>query len=305
MQIKADDNIVVCLPVAMELQRTGSIYHRVPIRCTEKQCGTAAVEMVAGAGNIAKEAKGLKRLLLRFPPVFCPGVKQYQSNEQDRQQQQNMSLPFALFDARKPEKSEEDNKLCTQVDAVADFIRKLVVGNQNIRRTLNLGRSGEMTQQEVQMAADMLHGSIFLSRPVEEGRARYCYPKLVPPTTSTPTVYHTVFFKPDSSIISFDEVVAWNRGFTIEPCIEMEELFVSKTVKSLQLRVRECIVYPPETQGYTRYSVVFPDVALNPESNKRQMDAQEDDVPNKQQRVSYPNSPQIQTQTGAELDETF
>ena len=170
MQIKADDNIVVCLPVAMELQRTGSIYHRVPIRCTEKQCGTAAVEMVAGAENIAKEAKGLKRLLLRFPPVFCPGVKQYQSNEQDRQQQQNMSLPFALFDARKPEKSEEDNKLCTQVDAVADFIRKLVVGNQNIRRTLNLGRSGEMTQQEVQMAADMLHGSIFLSRPLQHQR---------------------------------------------------------------------------------------------------------------------------------------
>ena len=42
------------------------------------------------------------------------------------------------------------------------------------------------------------------------------------------------------------------------PFIEIEDVFINKMMRSLQLKVRECIVYPPPERLSVRTSVCFP-----------------------------------------------
>ena len=45
----------------------------------------------------------------------------------------------------------------------------------------------------------------------------------------------------------------------VQPYVEVEDIFVSKAVRSLQLKLRECLVGPPVERLQHRYSVCFPD----------------------------------------------
>ena len=45
----------------------------------------------------------------------------------------------------------------------------------------------------------------------------------------------------------------------VQPYVEVEDIFVSKAVRSLQLKLRECLVIPPVERMQQRYSVCFPD----------------------------------------------
>ena len=56
----------------------------------------------------------------------------------------------------------------------------------------------------------------------------------------------------------FDTVKQWQH-FHIEPFVELEDIFINKAVRTLQLKLRECIVYPPAERLSTRRSVCFPE----------------------------------------------
>lgn len=96
-------------------------------------------------------------------------------------------------------------------------------------------------------------GDAGFSRP----RTRYCYAKLVAPRTA-PEIFQTYFYLPNGTEVPFETVLAW-KNFKAEPYVEIEDVFVSKAVRSLQLKLRECVVTPAPERAQTRFSVAFPD----------------------------------------------
>jgi hypothetical protein len=58
--------------------------------------------------------------------------------------------------------------------------------------------------------------------------------------------------------LNFNTVLGY-RNFQVQPFVEVEDIFVSKAVRSLQLKLRECLVIPPVERMQHRYSVCFPD----------------------------------------------
>ena len=151
-----------------------------------------------------------------------------------------------------------------------------------IRRILKLGDN--MSPQQQQVAVEMM--DLHVVRPIVEARlasttthnvqdpphvpARYCYVKLVAPDPSVNEKYHTYFWTMDGQRLRFDAVTAF-RNFQVQPYVEfrvpsaerilfkMEDIFVSKAVRSIQLKLRECLVIPPPERVQQRFSVCFPD----------------------------------------------
>lgn len=91
-----------------------------------------------------------------------------------------------------------------------------------------------------------------------DGRSRYCYAKIVRGDSNAHEMFHTYFWTADGQPIPLETVLGF-RNFQAEPFVEVEEIFVSKAVRSLQLKLRECIVYPPTERPNTRSSVCFPE----------------------------------------------
>ena len=161
-----------------------------------------------------------------------------------------------------------------------------------IRRILKMGDN--MTPQQQQVAVEMM--DLHVVRPVMEARllanssnsephvpARYCYVKLVAPVhagasaamacngpqhqrkvshllldhgRSTTEVRHRDGI-PELSGAALrgnrPVLRAQNRTYA------MEDVFVSKAVRSIQLKLRECLVIPPAERIQQRFSVCFPD----------------------------------------------
>lgn len=92
----------------------------------------------------------------------------------------------------------------------------------------------------------------------DRSRSRYCYAKLVPPENNVHEMFHTYFWTPEGKSIPLAAVLGF-RNFQAVPFVEVEDVFVSKAVRSMQLKLRECIVYPPAEQPSMRFSVCFPD----------------------------------------------
>ena len=56
------------------------------------------------------------------------------------------------------------------------------------------------------------------------------------------------------------------RNFEVVPYVELEDVFVNKAVRSLQMKLRECLVIPPTERPTQRFSVIFPTQVCNRES---------------------------------------
>ena len=142
-----------------------------------------------------------------------------------------------------------------------------------------------MTSDQQQVAADMM--DLHVARPVDSSMynraagstaprsgedrpspARYCYVKLVAPDPAVSEKYHTFFWTMDGRPLKFDTVLGF-RNFQAQPFVEVEDIFVSKAVRSIQLKLRECLVIPPAERMQQRYSVCFPDrVCSNAETEE-------------------------------------
>ena len=291
--VEPERDVFVVLPTEAPPNKAGGNnkqpFHRVPIRsaCTESAGGDrrVRVQLVDGHRNVVASAQGLQRLLLRFPRAYVPGVKVFEgNNDGDRT---NLSMGFSLYDYRTGPTPEEQQVL-GRIDTLADWLRRTIVGCNRIRRTLKLGPD-HMDPQQQRVAADMM--DLHVARPAVErsggkgggaGRdgggyggstasgqtassaapaslaSRYCYVKLVPPDPAVNEIYHTYFWTLDGRRIPFEAVVAF-RNFHVQPFVEMEDIFVSKAVRSLQLKLRECIVIPPAERMQSRFSVCFPE----------------------------------------------
>lgn len=269
-ELKPERDVFVGLPVETTNKQT---FHRVPIRsaCTEGPAGDrrVRVQLVDNNPNVVKSCQGLQRLLLKFPSAFVPGIKVFEaSNDNDRT---NLSMGFALYDYRLGPTPEEQSVL-DNIDALALFLRQQMVRCDRIRRTLKLGPDN-MTSQQQQVAADMM--DLHVARPAVDrsgenrsARAapdgmqtmpsRYCYVKLVPPDPNVNEIYHTYFWTVDGKRVPFETVVGF-RNFHVQAFVEVEDIFVSKAVRSLQLKLRECLVVPPVERMQSRYSVCFPE----------------------------------------------
>ena len=247
-QLDAERDVYVGLPVETTNKQT---FHRVPVRASRTE---ARVQLLPGSTHVVQSTQGLRRLLLKFPTSYCPGIKVYHGDggEADRC---NRTLGFALYDQRSGPTPEEV-RVQQNIDRLASFIRGLLFRCERIRTTLKLGPA-TMAPQQQQVAAEML--DLWVARPAsDDKRGRYCYTKLVTADSNAPEKFHTYFWTPDGNRIPND-VVEGYRNFQIVPFVEVEDVFVSKAVRSMQLKLRECIVYPPAVQASTRFSVCFPD----------------------------------------------
>ena len=62
------------------------------------------------------------------------------------------------------------------------------------------------------------------------------------------------------------------------PFVEVEDIFVNKALRSVQLKLRECIVYPPAERLSIRHSVCFPNkVCSNDPANQDRVPLSEAD----------------------------
>ena len=261
-------------------------FHRVPIRSSVSSTADderIRVALLPGCTGVTQNHTSLRRLLLRFPESFVPSIHKFENaSEGDRL---NYSLGFALYDSMQgPTKEQTD--VMQNVDALAQWIRLTMIQCDRIRSTLRLG-SRPANRDQAMMVADMM-GDVFVSRPLDakdggdaplpgrggkgggkgnsgagdaggfsRPRTRYCYAKLVAPRTA-PEIFQTYFYLPNGTEVPFETVLGW-KNFKAEPYVEIEDVFVSKAVRSLQLKLRECIVTPAPERAQTRFSVAFPD----------------------------------------------
>ena len=271
-ELQAERDVLVGLPVENTTKQT---FHRIPIRSSNTQSATGdrrlQVKMVASQTHVVQSIQGLQRLLIKFPTVFVPGIKVFEANgENDRT---NLSMGFALYDFRTGPTPEE-SRVVENLDTLAMFLRKVMVRCDRFRRILKLGDN--MTAEQQQVAAEMM--DLHVVRPVQDRPdssshrnsgslfgsderstpARYCYVKLVAPDPNINEKYHTYFWTMDGRPLKFDQVLGF-RNFQVQPFVEVEDIFVSKAVRSLQLKLRECLVIPPMERIQQRFSVCFPD----------------------------------------------
>jgi hypothetical protein len=88
--------------------------------------------------------------------------------------------------------------------------------------------------------------------------ARYCNVKVVAPAANVPEMFQTFWWTPDGRPLTLERVRAWSN-FRITPFVEIEDVFVNRAVRSIQLKLRECIVTPPAERVTVRTSLAFAD----------------------------------------------
>lgn len=259
--LDAERDIFLGVPVEGSSKQS---FHRVPVRSSNISLADgrlARVQMLPGESHVVQSTQGLKRLLLKFPRSFAPGVRMYQQDNSgdagaDRQ---NVTLGFALFDHRAGPTTEEQ-QVQANIDSLAVFLRRMLFRCDKIRCTLKLG-GPRMDQRQQEVAADML--DLWVARPAQTGSdgnsRRYCYTKVVLPSSNAPEVFQTYFLTPEGRRIPFD-VVQKFQNYYVEPFVEIEDIFVNKAVRSIQLKLRECVVYPPAERVQSRPSLYMPNV---------------------------------------------
>jgi hypothetical protein len=251
-------------------------FHRVPIRAAPEAGAPLPNEVadVAGGLRVAPTPAGLRRLLIKFPESFCHGIKEFDNTESDRQ---NLSLGFALFDHRVGPTSEQARVL-ENIDALSGCIRRTMYGCERIRTMLGFGSSKMSEDKQRTLAEEM---DLWISKPINEdtpqpitnnkrGHAlaaaavpdprphcRYCYVKMVPPSPSVNDMFLTYLWTPDGRPMGF-ETVRRMQNFKVVPFVELEDIFVSKALRSLQMKLRECIIIPPPERPSHRFSAAFP-----------------------------------------------
>ena len=287
LDLNAERDVFMGLPVESNTKQT---FYRIPIRSSSTESASGdrrmQVKLVPGQTNVVQSIQGLQRLLIKFPQVFVPGIKVFEANnENDRT---NMSMGFALYDFRTGPSTDETQML-KNLDGLAMFLRQTMVRCDRIRRVLKLGENMTPQQQQVAVEIRVHFGGhvkcalasmmdLHVARPLQERSdasvfrganaagqpddrpppARYCYVKLVAPDPAVNEKYHTYFWTLDGQPIKFDTVLGF-RNFQVQPYVEVEDVFVSKVVRSLQLKLRECLVIPPAERIQHRFSVCFPD----------------------------------------------
>lgn len=274
-ELDAERDVVLGLPVGSTNKQT---YHRVPIRssCLETPDDRKIrCQFLPGSTTVVQNCRGLQRLALRFHPVFAPGIKVYDSANDEAPGRFNMSFGFSLYDNRNGPTPEEE-RIMRNIDHLSAFIRRTLMTCEKLRTTLKLGAANMSVDQQL-LSADIM--DLHIVRPVvdapsassassspghkrprdgeERMNSRYCYVKVVPHEKHIPEVFYTYFWTPDGKPIPQSTVMKW-RNYQAIPIVEVEDVFVNKAMRSIQLKLRECIITPPLERMTRRPSVLFP-----------------------------------------------
>lgn len=259
-ELDAERHAVMAVPT--EGSKNGG--HRVPIRAAAD--GAANPIFVPGTHRVAQSAGGLRRLLVKFPESYCHSIKEHAVTlEGDRA---NLSLGFALFDPRAGP-TEEEERVMKNIDAFSDWVKSTMVGCERIRTVVGLG-AANMNEAKQRMVAE--HIDLCVSKPAAEPaphhnhnkssepprpRGRYCYVKIVPPSPTVSELFLTYWWAPNGTPMSLDTVRRM-QNFRVVPFVEMEDVYCNKALRSLQMKLRECIVIPPTERPTQRFSAAFP-----------------------------------------------
>ena len=272
--LDAERDVFMGLPIESTNKQT---FHRVPIRssCMETADDRRiTVQFVQGSKCVVQSCRSLRRLLLRFHSVFVPGIKVYTEGD-DGAARTNLSMGFGMYDNRSGPTAEEEI-IMKNIDGLSAFIRTTLMTCDRMRTVLKMGAANMRPEQQRMLADNM---DLHIVRPVMEPpapagafraaaasggggedriRSRYCYVKIVSPEEHIPEVFHTYFWTPDGRSLPLKTVLGW-RNFHAIPCVEVEDVFVNKAMRSVQLKLRECIITPPIDRPTVRFSVCFPD----------------------------------------------
>lgn len=306
-ELDAERDVFMGLPVESTNKQT---YHRVPIRSSSVETPDdrkVSTQFVPGSKSVVQNCRGLRRLALRFHPVFAPGIKVYDSVADEpgsAAPRTNMSFGFSMYDHRNGPTPEEE-RVMQNIDNLSAFIRNTLMSCEKLRTKLKLGPSG-MSPEQQQLSADML--DLHIVRPVldaqgsssrrpvvrdgeERANSRYCYVKVVPNEGHIPEVFRTYFWTPDGKPIPHSTVLQW-KNFQAIPVVEVEDIFVNKAMRSIQLKLRECIITPPLERMTRRPSVLFPAQLCCADATSEFGDEPEDDGPDaKRQKPSEAEAP--------------
>ena len=269
-ELDAYSDLYVCLPVTREADSGKITYHRLALR-------SRPTTVPADAGNAIQFSTRLKRFALKFSSVWVSHIRAFGENGDgaagegggsESAEQQKVTMGIALSDGRQGP-TEEESDIISRLDHTTKFLRRQMVLKTDIRTTLNIAGGGkkDISMEQVDMYADTLD-SINISKPLqgsadinaETGRypTRYIYPKVV-----LDGFYRTLLFTPDRKPIPIALARSWGSGCQAPVVmVELESIFCNKLIKSLQMRVLEAILVPPDVQARSqvRTSLIFPDV---------------------------------------------
>lgn len=264
--LNAYNDLYVCLPMTRDTDSGKITYHRLPLR---SRPDTVPVD----AGNTIKFSPRLKRFALKFSDVWVSHIRAFGENsdgveESPSTEQQKVTMGIALSDGRQGPTDEEAD-IISRLDHTTNFMRREMVLDADIRTTLNIAGGGkkDISPEKADMFAETLD-SINISKPLqgstdvnpETGRhpTRYIYPKV-----ALDGFMRTLFFTPDRKPIPIALARSWGSGCQAPVVlVELESIFCNKLVKSLQMRVLEAILIPPDVRArnQVRTSLLFPEV---------------------------------------------
>lgn len=302
LKLNAETDVFIGLPQESTNKQT---FHRVPVRSSSLDGAgdeRIRVQFVNGSKHVVQSCRSLKRLVIRFPSVFVPWIKTYNDGNEDGgvapggASHNNLSMGFGLYDSRSGPTPEEE-KIMKNIDRLSAFLRTNLVCCEKLRTTLKIGNA-TMTPDQQRMMADTI--DLHIVRPLdpsqtkvttgrdgeERMRSRYCYVKIVPPEDHIPKVFHTFFWTPEGKPIPLQTVLNW-KYYHATPLVEIEDIFVNKAVRSVQLKLRECIIKPPSERANVRFSMCFPDKVC--EDVQPDATEEEEEPPLKRQRADGEN----------------
>lgn len=284
MELRPESHLVLGTPQDAS-GPTKATFHRVPIRARMMAAGGGAAvvspQFVAGSTAVVGNVhQGLRRALIKLPKSHTFGINEYQNmggggGDNDRT---NVVLGVSLYDPRVGPTAEQTTVI-KNLEDTALWIRQTMFASPQIRTTLGLGPAN-MPEEKQRTAAELMDLAIVRYPKAGTGGGDHhinnnkrgrdadgsaatvgapkIYGKIVSPdgAPNIPEPLLTWFWTPDGTPLTLDQVRQF-RSFDVEMYVELDTVFASKSVRSVQLKVREVVVWPPAVRPTQRYSVVF------------------------------------------------
>lgn len=155
----------------------------------------------------------------------------------------NTSIGFTLFDIRGDPTAEEAATMA-HMDELASWLKNVVIGCAPLGSMV----CAVTDDKDVKSAADRTEFHI-VRPPQPPKRARYCNVKIVPAKEGDyyNSLFRTVLAWPNGNEVDMADLYS---GFHIVPFVEPEEIFLSPSTRSIQLKLREGVVTRPPVVTY-------------------------------------------------------
>jgi hypothetical protein len=218
-------DVVLCLPYTVPNPRFPGT-HRIPIRSPWNE-GGSALRYVPNSRSVvvANAVYGLRRFVVMFPEGLCHGIRCFDGGDRS-----NVLVSFTVVDPRRG--AGGGSAAADRMDELARFLADTCRGCSDLGTLLP-------------PPAPAPEGLVVIVRPpTGADGARYCSAKVVTAASGAPVAMQTKWFGPNGAPVPFATVRGW-QNFRVVPYVETEEIYVGNGRCALQLKLRECTVFPP------------------------------------------------------------